>query len=145
MAINYSEVGWNSGSYLGPTNFNHMDEGIKAACDQADENAADIISLNESLAKFGIELTTNTAGIQGIAEALNTAYSNLPTGECLCILIIANSVRYQAIGYKNSDNFATFIVHSYGAISAIYHLRFRAGTTWSYAQISTSTEIDITL
>ena len=54
MAINYSEVGWNSGSYLGPTNFNHMDDGIKAACDQADENAADIISINESLAKLAI-------------------------------------------------------------------------------------------
>jgi hypothetical protein len=54
MAINYSKVGWNSGSYLGPTNFNHMDEGIKAACDQADENAADIISINESLAKLAI-------------------------------------------------------------------------------------------
>ena len=54
MAINYSKVGWNSGSYLGPTNFNHMDDGIKAACDQADENAADIISINESLAKLAI-------------------------------------------------------------------------------------------
>lgn len=68
MAINYSEVGWNSGSYLGPTDFNHMDDGIKAACDQADENAEDIISINESLAKLTFEIsnaTLNTSQFTG--------------------------------------------------------------------------------
>jgi len=68
MAINYSEVGWATGTALGPTNFNHMDEGIKAACDQADENAADIISINESLAKLTFEIsfaTINTSQFTG--------------------------------------------------------------------------------
>lgn len=37
MSINYEKVGWNPSIYFGPTNMNHMDDGIKAACDGVDE------------------------------------------------------------------------------------------------------------
>lgn len=36
MAINYNKVGWNTTSYVNPTNMNQMDNGIKAACDGVD-------------------------------------------------------------------------------------------------------------
>ena len=36
MAINYTEVGWDTSKYVNPTNMNKMDDGIKAACDGVD-------------------------------------------------------------------------------------------------------------
>ena len=49
MAINYTPVGWNSSSYYGPTNMNHMDDGIKAACDGVDALETELAATNESL------------------------------------------------------------------------------------------------
>lgn len=40
MAINYNPVGWDSTKFFNPTNMNHMDEGIKAACDRVDAMGA---------------------------------------------------------------------------------------------------------
>ena len=42
MAISYEEVGWDPSKYFGPTNMNHMDDGIKAACDGVDKLTTDI-------------------------------------------------------------------------------------------------------
>lgn len=36
MAINYSLVGWDPTKKFGPTNMNHMDDALKAACDSVD-------------------------------------------------------------------------------------------------------------
>lgn len=36
MAINYSKVNWDTTKFVNPSNNNHMDDGIKAACDKAD-------------------------------------------------------------------------------------------------------------
>lgn len=44
MAINYEPIGWNTTKYVNPSNMNHMDDGIKAACDGVD-------AVNENLAK----------------------------------------------------------------------------------------------
>lgn len=51
MAINYKQVGWDTTKYINPTNMNHMDEGIKAACDKADANEAAIADVNNNLGK----------------------------------------------------------------------------------------------
>lgn len=83
MSINYEKVGWNPSLYFGPTNMNHMDDGIKAACDGVDElgdkvgsadiskigdgtvtgavaqNAKDIAAVNSNLA--GLHLSVLTA------------------------------------------------------------------------------------
>lgn len=34
--INYTKVGWDNDKFFNPTNMNHMDDGIKAACDAYD-------------------------------------------------------------------------------------------------------------
>ena len=49
MAINYEPVGWDTTKYFNPTNMNHMDDGIKAACDKADANEAAIADVNSNL------------------------------------------------------------------------------------------------
>lgn len=36
MAIDYKPMGWSTADYINPTNMNHMDDGIKAACDGVD-------------------------------------------------------------------------------------------------------------
>lgn len=49
MAINYEKVGWDTTKYFNPTNMNHMDDGIKAACDKADANESAIAEVNSNL------------------------------------------------------------------------------------------------
>ena len=49
MEINYEPVGWDTTKYFNPTNMNHMDDGIKAACDKADANEAAIADVNSNL------------------------------------------------------------------------------------------------
>ena len=49
MAINYEKVGWDTTKYINPSNMNHMDEGIKEACDKADANEAAIADVNSNL------------------------------------------------------------------------------------------------
>lgn len=41
--IDYEKVGWNSSTSLGPTNFGHMDDGIKAACDKLDNIGDEVL------------------------------------------------------------------------------------------------------
>lgn len=36
MAIEYDKIMWDTTKYVNPTNMNHMDDGIKAACDAVD-------------------------------------------------------------------------------------------------------------
>lgn len=48
--INYQKVGWNTTSYFGPTNMNHMDDGIKAACDGVDAANENLGNLDNELA-----------------------------------------------------------------------------------------------
>lgn len=57
MAINYEKVGWDTTKYFNPTNMNHMDDGIKAACDKADANEAAIADVNSNLNKMFITKT----------------------------------------------------------------------------------------
>lgn len=47
MAINYNKVGWDTTKYFNPSNMNHMDDGIKAACDKADANESAISSVSD--------------------------------------------------------------------------------------------------
>lgn len=54
MAINYEKVGWDTTKYFNPTNMNHMDDGIKAACDKADANEAAISEVNSNLLYRGV-------------------------------------------------------------------------------------------
>lgn len=56
MAINYTQVGWDTAKYVNPTNMNHMDEGIKAACDGVDELQEKIDKVNENLAELNSDL-----------------------------------------------------------------------------------------
>jgi len=46
MAINYTEVGWDTSKYVNPTNMNKMDDGIKAACDGVDALNASQITIS---------------------------------------------------------------------------------------------------
>lgn len=49
MAINYKPMGWSTADYINPTNMNHMDDGIKAACDGVDALNVEMDVVNENL------------------------------------------------------------------------------------------------
>ena len=73
MAINYQKVGWDTTKYFNPTNMNHMDDGIKAACDKADENEASIADVNSKLGNTDI----SAIGDGTVTGGLNALNSNL--------------------------------------------------------------------
>lgn len=69
MAINYEQVGWDTSKYVNPTRMNHMDDGIKKACDKVDEHDQRIDTINSNLIslnkfKFNTELTTSNISFQ---------------------------------------------------------------------------------
>ena len=49
MAINYEKVGWDTTKYINPSNMNHMDGGIKSACDKVDKHDSEIAEINSNL------------------------------------------------------------------------------------------------
>lgn len=60
MAINYEPFKWDPTKKFNPSNMNHMDNGIKAACDKADANEKVIDELNSNLkAKIGLFTPAN--------------------------------------------------------------------------------------
>lgn len=73
MAINYEPVGWDTTKYFNPTNMNHMDGGIKAACDKADANEAAISEVNSKLGNTDI----SAIGDGTVTGGLNALNSNL--------------------------------------------------------------------
>lgn len=54
--INYQAQPWNSQSFYGPTRMNHMDDGIKAACDGVDQLSVEESSTAEKLQRNGYGL-----------------------------------------------------------------------------------------
>ena len=73
MAINYEQVGWDTTKYFNPSNMNHMDDGIKAACDKADANEAAIADVNNKLGNTDI----SAIGDGTVTGGLNALNSNL--------------------------------------------------------------------
>ena len=73
MAINYTPVGWDTSKYVNPTNMNHMDEGIKAACDGVDELQEKIDKVNGDLDYKDItdQFTVNSDQVKLFAYAEN--------------------------------------------------------------------------
>ena len=74
MAINYQKVGWDTTKYFNPTNMNHMDDGIKAACDKADENEASIADVNSKLGNTDIS-AIGDGTVTGGLDALNSNFT----------------------------------------------------------------------
>ena len=71
MAINYQKVGWDTTEYFNPTNMNHMDDGIKAACDKADANEESIADVNNKLGNTDIS-AIGDGTVTGGLDALNS-------------------------------------------------------------------------
>ena len=71
MAINYEPVGWDTTKYFNPTNMNHMDDGIKAACDKSDANEAAIADVNNKLGNTDIS-AIGDGTVTGGLDALNS-------------------------------------------------------------------------
>ena len=59
MAINYEPVGWDTTKHFNPTNMNHMDGGIKAACDKVDKHDSEIAEINSNLNVISGVITSN--------------------------------------------------------------------------------------
>ena len=80
MAINYEPVGWDRTKYFNPTNMNHMDDGIKAACDKADANEAAIADVNSNLNNLngrfvgGTVNANQTIQITGVSDSWSKNY-----------------------------------------------------------------------
>lgn len=75
MAINYNKVGWDTTKYFNPSNMNHMDDGIKAACDKADANESAISSVSD-------RVTNNEKAIAQANSNLSLSYINV-TSDCI--------------------------------------------------------------
>ena len=75
MAINYQKVGWDTTKYFNPTNMNHMDDGIKAACDNADSNKESIADVNNKLGNTDIS-AIGDGTVTGGLNALNSNFNN---------------------------------------------------------------------
>lgn len=114
MAINYEKVGWDPTKFVGPTNMNHMDDGIKAACDEVDAlntamGDADISKVGDGTAKGAIlELNNNLgfiyayyvgSGEQEFKTGDNelTVKTKIPAG---VYLFIINGVHESGAGQK---------------------------------------------
>lgn len=89
MSIDYEKIGWDTSKYINPTDMNHMDDGIKAACDGVDKNTQAIESLNSNLSVIG-ELYQFTLGgsKKGFVKGENklTVHTELPAGRYLFTL-----------------------------------------------------------
>lgn len=75
MAINYEKVGWDNSKFVGPTNMNQMDDGIKSACDGVD-------ALNKSMGNddiSGVGDGSVKGAIKELNNNLNVEISNLIT------------------------------------------------------------------
>lgn len=94
MAINYEEVRWDTTKYFNPSNMNHMDGGIKAACDKADENEAAISDVNSNLNKKLDKSGSDQLRIIRNTATLIEAYNN-------AAIVITGNV--PAIGFHNPD------------------------------------------
>ena len=95
MAINYEPVGWDTTTYFNPTNMNHMDGGIKAACDKADANEADIADVNNKLGNTDIS-AIGDGTVTGGLDALNSNLSELG--------VVANSKASMEFDMTTSQN-----------------------------------------
>lgn len=83
--INYQKVGWNTTSYFGPTNMNHMDDGIKAACDGVD-------AANENLGKRNLQTYYTFAQIGcTVNNTLAEVMAALPTNSELHLTLSAST------------------------------------------------------
>ena len=58
MSIDYEKIGWDTSKYINPTDMNHMDDGIKAACDGVDKNTQSIEALNSNLTGLQFKVLT---------------------------------------------------------------------------------------
>lgn len=58
MPIDYEKIGWDTSKYINPTDMNHMDDGIKAACDGVDKNTQSIEALNSNLTGLQFKVLT---------------------------------------------------------------------------------------
>lgn len=58
MSIDYEKIGWDTSKYINPTDMNHMDDGIKAACDGVDKNTQSIEALNSNFAGLHFSVLT---------------------------------------------------------------------------------------
>ena len=103
MAINYEPVGWDTTKHFNPTNMNHMDGGIKAACDKVDEHDSEIAEINSNLQKCHISGDINLemlyfhwGGNVTAGQTVNAGSfeSNIPKGKsfvCMFMTPLANT------------------------------------------------------
>ena len=76
MAINYEPVGWDTTKHFNPTNMNHMDGGIKAACDKVDEHDSEIAEINSNLNSTNLQTLQSASSNGVISDALNVNLKN---------------------------------------------------------------------
>ena len=135
MAINYAPVGWDTTKYINPTNMNHMDEGIKAACDKADANESAIADVNNNLLNQAVILWE----VSGSAETKQIDLSQYKYA--LIILTVSGFTTqkmlrpvyvqsFSALGYKTQVGINT--PSGYVSVNITYD-----GTTFAFTSDST--------
>ena len=95
MAINYTKIGWDTSTYVKPSNMNQMDDGIKAACDGVD-------ALNTAIAGY---VKLSNAGRQTIVNTssdLITAFKSNSTSKGLISFLGSDNTTFGHIGVNSS-------------------------------------------
>lgn len=108
MAINYTEVGWDTSKYVNPTNMNQMDDGIKAACDGVDElnstkldKAGGTMTGNLTITNSSAQPTLTIGSTSSTRLSILNLYSN--NGYAASIYPLAAFTTNRAIRIPNAD------------------------------------------
>ena len=105
MAINYEQVGWDTNKYVNPTRMNHMDNGIKAACDKADAHDQQIETINSNFENKFYVINHNVSSFTD-GKYVNIPYPNgFNRNNCVCIGVAGVDNTHRSwFCYLNSDN-----------------------------------------
>lgn len=77
MAISYNKVGWDTTKYFNPSNMNHMDDGIKAACDKADANETAISNVSKKTDENAKAIEDANSNLSQLTISLGTLDDNV--------------------------------------------------------------------
>ena len=124
MAINYEQVGWDTSKYVNPTRMNHMDDGIKAACDKVDEHDQQIETINSNFNglntnQFRRLIVTGTSSLNVFYDVLNNLGEMTDDTFFTGLHIFGGTRAFIGYVYKTKD-YGTCMIFDNGSITVHY-------------------------
>lgn len=139
MAINYEPVGWDTTKHFNPTNMNHMDGGIKAACDNVDKHDSEIAEINSNLNTCfkNSRIKYGNQGIVGFSTTMKSITINFDTPFGSVPIVLISPITIQ---YEGGDNLFQYIALdnvTKASFKVVYKATEESSTwTWSFNWIA---------